>query len=65
MQPIADYSCTFQTNASESPAGNVPPPVDNGTHGHVRTLEVYMSHVAAFIEQGTLVQLCDGACDPE
>ena len=54
----------YDEQVSAPPTGNVPPPVDNGTHGHVRKLEVYMKHVAAFVEQGRLVQLCDGPCDP-
>ena len=37
----------------------------NGAHGSVRELDVYKVHIARFIEDGALVQVCDGACDPE
>lgn len=47
------------------PAGNVPPPDDNGAHGSVRSLDVYQEHVTTFLETGAIVQVCDGACDPD
>lgn len=47
------------------PEGNVPPSVDNGAHETIRDLTVYREQVGAFLEDGTIVQVCDGACDPE
>jgi hypothetical protein len=44
---------------------NVPPALDNGAHETIRDLAVYLAQVSAFIEDGALVQVCDGACDPE
>ncbi|NCG20285.1 MAG: hypothetical protein GWP91_14855 [Rhodobacterales bacterium] len=41
------------------------PPEENGSHGSVRELEVYKDHVMAFIEDGSIVYTCDGACDPD
>ncbi len=41
------------------------PPVENGAHGSVRDLDVYKQHVMAFIEDGSIIYTCDGACDPE
>jgi hypothetical protein len=46
-------------------SGNLPPPEDNGAHATVRKLEVYLEHVGAFMEDGTIAQFCDGACDPD
>jgi pimeloyl-ACP methyl ester carboxylesterase len=48
-----------------SPITNDAPVEDNGAHGSVRELDVYKVHIARFIEDGALVQVCDGACDPE
>ena len=45
--------------------GNVPPPEENGAHGTIRELEVYREHVGRFLEDGTIVQVCDGGCDPD
>jgi hypothetical protein len=47
------------------PAGNLPPEGDNGAHATVRRLEAYLEHVGAFMEDGTIAQFCDGACDPD
>ncbi len=47
------------------PAGNVPPPDDNGAHGSIRDLEAYKAQVGAFLEDGTVEQVCDGPCDPD
>jgi hypothetical protein len=45
--------------------GNVPPPEENDAHGTIRELEVYREHVGRFLEDGSIVQVCDGACDPD
>ena len=45
--------------------GNLPPDEDNGAHATVRRLEGYLEHVGAFMEDGTIAQFCDGACDPD
>ena len=31
----------------------------------MRSLESYLEQVGAFLEDGTIVQVCDGACDPD
>ena len=48
-----------------SPITNDAPDDDNGAHGSVRNLDVYKAHISAFIEEGKLIQVCDGACDPD
>jgi hypothetical protein len=55
----------YDEKVTPAPEGNIPPAEDNDTHGTVRDLQVYQKHVSAFIEDGTLVQVCDGACDPQ
>ena len=47
------------------PDGNIPPAEENGAHGTIRELESYRAQVGAFLEDGTIVQVCDGACDPD
>jgi hypothetical protein len=47
------------------PSGNLPPEEENGAHATVRRLEGYLEHVGAFMEDGTIAQFCDGACDPD
>ncbi len=47
------------------PIGNTPPEAENGAHASVRSLEAYKAQVGAFLEDGTIVQICDGACDPD
>lgn len=47
------------------PQGNVAPKEDNGAHESIRRLQVYKKNVAAFLNDGKLVQVCDGACDPD
>ena len=48
-----------------NPEGNVPPPEDNGSHRDVRDQVSYFEQVGAFLETGAIVQVCDGACDPD
>lgn len=45
--------------------GNVPPATDNGSHETIRDLSVYQQHIGEFLENGTIQQVCEGACDPE
>lgn len=47
------------------PEGNVPPTEDNGAHETIRDLAVYVEQVGTFLETGAIVQVCDGACDPD
>jgi hypothetical protein len=47
------------------PEGNIPPAEDNDAHATIIELEPYLAQVGAFLEDGTIVQLCEGACDPE
>jgi pimeloyl-ACP methyl ester carboxylesterase len=55
----------YDEKVEPTPVGNVPPKTDNGTHGSVRSLKSYKAHVAKFIDEGKLVQVCSGPCDPE
>ena len=55
----------YDEKVTPSPKVNVPPKTDNGTHGTVRKLSVYIKHVSTFLETGKFVQVCKGACDPE
>jgi len=47
------------------PEGNLPPEYDNGAHETVRDLPAYHEQVGTFLETGTIVQVCEGACDPD
>lgn len=53
----------YDLGAPAQPLGNVPPPSDNDTHADVRRREDYQEHVGRFLEDGTIVQVCDGPCD--
>lgn len=55
----------YAEDVDPPPPGNQPPPEDNGTHDHVRALEAYQQQVGEFLETGRIVQVCDGACDPD
>ncbi len=55
----------YDLQVEPPPEGNVPPEVDSGSHGEVRNLDVYNQQVGAFLEDGSIVQVCDGPCDPE
>jgi pimeloyl-ACP methyl ester carboxylesterase len=47
------------------PEGNIPPEEDNGAHDTIRDLPAYLEQVGTFLETGTIVQVCEGACDPD
>ncbi len=47
------------------PSGNIPPEEDNEAHDSLRKLSSYLEQVGAFLEDGNVVQVCDGACDPD
>jgi hypothetical protein len=47
------------------PVGNVGAYSDNGAHDTIRDLPVYRQHVGTFLEEGRIVQYCNGPCDPE
>ena len=55
----------YDEKVTPSPKTNLPPKVDNDTHGTVRKLSAYQTHVSTFLENGTFIQVCKGACDPE
>ena len=55
----------YDEKVKASPATNIPPAKDNGTHGTVRKLTVYQKQVSTFLDEGKFVQVCSGACDPE
>ena len=55
----------YDLGAEDNPEGNVPPPEENGVHGEVRKLESYLEQVGLFLEDGTMLQVCDGPCDPD
>ncbi len=45
--------------------GNVAPLQDNGAHETIRDLLSYRENVGLFLETGDIVQVCEGACDPD
>ena len=47
------------------PEGNEAPAEDNDAHGTIRDLPAYYEQVGTFLETGAIVQVCDGACDPD
>ncbi len=53
----------YDLGADPQPLGNVPPEFDNDTHAALRDREDYQVHVGRFLEDGTIVQICDGPCD--
>ena len=59
--PAALY--VYDLGADAQPLGNVPPEFDNDTHADVRRRLDYQQHVGRFLEDGTIVQVCDGPCD--
>ncbi|MCP4872512.1 MAG: hypothetical protein GY898_27795 [Proteobacteria bacterium] len=61
--PSAMY--VYDLHVEPPPDGNVPPETDGGSHGAVRDLPVYVEHVGRFLEDGSIVQVCDGPCDPQ
>jgi hypothetical protein len=42
-----------------------PPPTTNEVHEAIRTLAPAIRQLGAFLYEGTTIQACDGACDPE
>ena len=59
--PAALY--IYDLGAPPQPLGNLPPELDNDAHDAVRDREDYQVHVGRFLEDGTIVQVCDGPCD--
>jgi hypothetical protein len=55
----------YDLQVEPNPTGNIPPEVDNDAHRDVRDLDSYFAQVGRFLEDGRVVQVCDGACDPE
>lgn len=53
----------YDLEVAPIPPGNVPPPVDNDAHAQIRNREDYQSHVGRFLEDGSIVQQCQGPCD--
>ncbi|MCO4772446.1 MAG: hypothetical protein KDA24_20605 [Deltaproteobacteria bacterium] len=53
----------YDLEVAAIPPGNVPPAEDNDTHAEVRNREDYLVHLERFLEDGTIVQQCVGACD--
>ena len=59
--PAALY--VYDLGVPAQPLTNVPPETDNETHDDVRRRDDYGQHVGRFLEDGTIVQVCDGPCD--
>ena len=55
----------YDENYPPLPDGNVAPLEDNEAHGTIRDLEAYTEQVGMFLETGVIVQVCEGACDPD
>jgi hypothetical protein len=55
----------YDENYPALPEGNVPPAEDNGAHETIRLTEAYKEQMGTFLETGRIVQVCDGACDPD
>lgn len=55
----------YDLKVTPSPPGNLPPAVDNKAHQDVRDLEAYREQVIRFLDDGVMIQSCDGVCDPE
>ena len=55
----------YDEKVEPTPITNDTPTADNDTHGTVRDLLGYRAHAGTFLETGTFIMACDGACDPE
>jgi hypothetical protein len=55
----------FDEHYPALPEGNIPPDDDNGAHETVRGLSQYRELLRDFLEDGKIIQRCDGACDPD
>jgi hypothetical protein len=55
----------YAEDVEPAPDDNVPPESDNDAHASIRDLSAYRQQVGAFLQDGTLAQVCDGACDPD
>ena len=62
---VAGALFVYDEGYPAQPTTNTPPSEDNGSHESIRYLPAYTEQVGAFLEDGTLVQVCDGACDPD
>jgi len=62
---VAGAMFVYDMQLPANPEGNVPPPDDNGAHGDIRDQVSYIEQVGAYLETGAIVQVCDGACDPD
>jgi hypothetical protein len=47
------------------PVENTPPSSSGDTHGDVRRSPEAQAQIVTFLETGTVVNYCDGACDPD
>ena len=55
----------YDEGYAPNPAGNVAPPEENGAHRSIRDIPAYRTNVAHFINTHEIINVCDGACDPE
>ena len=55
----------YDLGAEPIAPGNVPPPVDNDAHAEIRAREDYQIHLGRFLEDGSIIQQCQGPCDEE
>jgi pimeloyl-ACP methyl ester carboxylesterase len=62
---VAAALLVYDENYPALPEGNVPPAEDNGAHETIRLTEAYKEQMGTFLETGRIVQVCDGACDPD
>jgi hypothetical protein len=55
----------YDEGVDKPPSGNLSAQEDNGTHETIRDLDVYVEQLGHFLETGEILQLCEGACDPD
>ncbi|MCA9666071.1 MAG: hypothetical protein KC503_10800 [Myxococcales bacterium] len=55
----------YDEKVTPSPTTNEPPAADNKTHGTVGDVTALRQQIIELFDNGKLVQLCTGACDPE
>lgn len=54
-----------RVDSNRPPEENVPPSSDNGTHGSAPYLPNVLQQAFQFLLNGTIISVCDGACDPD
>jgi hypothetical protein len=61
---LAQYALPTNLARYTPPDTNTIPSMDNGTHGDAVGTMSALAQLRALMRDGTIVQSCDGVCDP-